>query len=126
MPRRPHVRRGVRRLATLVAATGLAGATLTPTAAPAAAPERAEVRLVTLEGTGVAGYDGPRTRAEQRAALVAVQDEVLARIGADEPLYRWTTALNGFAVRLDDQAVRLLETDPRVVGVEDDDVLPLA
>ena len=45
-----------------------------------------------------------------RAAARADQDATLAAVGAGAPVYRWTTALNGYAVRLTPAQARLLGT----------------
>ncbi|MBJ7358239.1 MAG: S8 family serine peptidase [Nocardioides sp.] len=54
------------------------------------------------------------------------QDQVLASVGAEEPVYRWTTALSGVAVRLTEEQADRLAADPRVALVEPDRVLQLA
>lgn len=76
--------------------------------------------------------DDPRATpvADQRAT----QDRLLASIGADgsdgsegsevadgsdgEPLYRYTSALSGFAIRLDPAQVKQLQADPAVLAVQ--------
>lgn len=82
--------------------------------------EPGALTLVTLEGPG--------TSAGTRAApdLLARQDAVLAAIGAVEPVYRWTTALNGFAARLSDAQLAALEGVPGIAAVEADRIRPLA
>ena len=87
-----------------------------------AAPSTPEepLTLVTLNGPGTAG--GGSTAASLRAR----QDAVLAAIGAGEPTYRWTTALNGFAAELTPTQVTQLEGQPGVALVEPDTVRPLA
>ena len=35
-----------------------------------------------------------------RESALAEQDATLATVGAGAPVYRWTTALNGYAVRM--------------------------
>ena len=84
----------------------------------AAAPP--PLTLVTLTGAGTAGG---RTDAQQ---LLARQDAVLAAIGAGEPTYRWTTALNGFAAPLTDPQLSLLDDQPGIAAIETDTVRPLA
>ncbi len=76
--------------------------------------------LVTLQGAG--------TTAGRRDAdeLLARQDAVLTAIGAGEPVYRWTTALNGFAAHLTDAQVQLLDQQAGVAAIEADEVRPLA
>lgn len=78
--------------------------------------------LVTLTGPGTAAT-GDRGSA---ADLLARQDAVLSRIGGPDPVYRWTTALNGFAVELTPGQRAALEGDPQVSLVEDNEVRPLA
>ena len=84
------------------------------------------VHLVTLEGPGVAGYRGSATVEARRQALRDVQDDVLADLGAATPVYRWTTALNGFAVALTPADAERLRGDHRVQLVEENAVRRLA
>ncbi len=83
-------------------------------------------------------YDGhvpgyPATRAAQgdsfeddadaaryRGYLEARQDTFLARIRASEPLYRYTTALNGFSVKLSGTQATQLRSMPGVLSVQAD------
>ncbi len=102
------------------------GALVGGTLAPAQAAPTDRVYLVTLGGSGTAGYDGAATGADQRAALLALQDDVLDDSGVGTPLYRWTTALNGFAVTLSPEEAQQLRDDPRVALVEENAVRPLA
>ncbi len=51
---------------------------------------------------------------------------MLAAIGAGEPVYRWTTALNGFAAHLTDAQLAALDTQPGIAAIEADAVRPLA
>jgi minor extracellular serine protease Vpr len=76
--------------------------------------------LVTLQGAGTSAGRADVTD------LRAEQDAVLAAIGAGEPTYRWTTALNGFAVRLDDTQLAELDDQPGIATIETDEVRPLA
>jgi len=71
---------------------------------------------------------GPGTSAGTRDAadLLARQDAVLAAIGAEEPVYRWTTALNGFALPLSEAQLALLDDQPGIAVIEPDEVRPLA
>ena len=78
--------------------------------------------LVTLTGPGTAGA-GDRSSA---ADLLARQDALLSRIGGADPVYRWTTALNGFAVELTPAQRATLAADPQVSLVEANEVRPLA
>ena len=93
--------------------------------APADDAAESELHLVTLEGPGTAGYRGSLPVREYRASLARAQDDVLAGVGA-EPVYRWTTALNGFAAELTDTEASLLRSDSRVRSVEENDVRRLA
>lgn len=93
--------------------------------ATSAAEPSERLYLVTLDGPGLAGYATPTRAGTLRHALVDLQDDVLDGIDA-EPLYRWTTALNGFAVAVSaDEAERLRE-DSRVALVEENTVRRLA
>ncbi|SDN95466.1 PA domain-containing protein [Nocardioides szechwanensis] len=96
-----------------------------PDASPEGTPVSAALHLVTLRGPGLAASDrGPSLLGPTQ--LWAAQDRTLARVGAAEPVYRWTTALNGYAVLLTpDQAAELAD-DPAVALVERNSVRPLA
>ena len=121
---RPRPRPATRRalggvvVALLVVTGGLAA-----TATTAGAEQRQEVpdlHLVTLAGPGTAA-GGP-----SRATVVRRQDAVLRSIDETDPTYRWTTALNGFAARLDPEQVAALESDPDVALVEPNTVVDMA
>jgi hypothetical protein len=86
--------------------------------APAVAP--VGLSLVTMNGGGTAAG-----RAEA-PELLAAQDAVLDAVGAGEPVYRWTTALNGFAVRLSEAQQALLADQPGVASIEADAIRPMA
>ena len=88
-------------------------------AAPAPSATGA-LTLVTLQGAGTAA--GTADAAE----LLARQDALLATIGAGEPVYRWTTALNGFAARLTEAQASALDDQPGIAAIEADQVRPLA
>lgn len=131
MTRTARVRRPLVLAATVAA--GLLAAALSPLPgavaddSSTAATDGTSVHLVTLRGPGVAGYRGPLLAASYRQRLLDDQDAALARIGAEsEPLYRWTTALNGFAATLTPVEVEVLRTDPDVAMVEENSVRPLA
>ena len=114
-------RSSVRPLLGLVAALALA----LPTAVTAQAEARTgagetTLTLVTLNGPGTAG--GSTTDSE----LLARQDALLAALAADAPVYRWTTALNGFAAALTPAQVSALDRMPGVATVEPDTIRPLA
>ncbi len=77
--------------------------------------------LVALRAPGTSGYDGSLSTGEYRAAVRDQQDVLLAPFG-EEPVYRWTTALNGFAVRLTAPEAADLAAAPQVRLVERDAV----
>ncbi len=130
---------GIRRVVTLAvgALTGLTGLGA-PVAAHAypdsqvAAPAgpRAETApglyLVTLREPGLAGTRWGPALPFVRARLLSQQDSLLESVGAPEPVYRWTTALDGFAVRLTDTQADDLAVQPSVALVEPNSVRPLA
>jgi len=107
------MRRGA--LVRAVGGAALAAALVTPlatstTSAASPGPDAdgdTHLYLVALRAPGTSGYGGSLTTGEYRAAVRDQQDRLLAPLGS-EPVYRWTTALNGFAVRLTaDQAADL-------------------
>ena len=79
-----------------------------------------DLALVTLDGAGTSAGRAEATE------LLAEQDAVLAAIGAGEPVYRWTTALNGFAARFTEAQLTALDDQPGVASVEADTIRPLA
>ena len=97
---------------------------VTPTAAGAA--DASDLYLVTLTGPGTAGNKGALTAAAFRDVELAAQDATLATVAAGVPIYRWTTALNGYAVALTPDQARTLAADPAVVSVEANSVRRLA
>ena len=142
MSPRPHRAQRLAALATGVLVTlgapGVPTAHATPgdpTAAAALAtdPTRTTepgIYLVTLTGRPVAAhpstrplpgrrFDRTRPAVEDLADRLRLrQDRVLARAGDPGVLYRYTTALNGFAARLDEAQVKRLRSDPQVALVE--------
>lgn len=132
-PSRPALRtlRGVGTVALalivgLTLAVGLAPGAGARQAAAAQVPDVPDLTLVTLEGPGTAGLSGGRGLSAQRARLMAQQQSVLEAAGVRAPVYRWTTALNGFAARLTPEQVRQVSVDPAVALVEPNKVLSLA
>ena len=129
---REVVRAWARRLvvAGAVGSTLVAGVVAPPPQAAADddfAPVDGETRLylVTLhEDVGATGGTVSRLLSDLRARHR--QDAVLDLLGGAEPVYRWTSALNGFAVRLDDDQVDTLAGLPEVALVEPNEVRPLA
>lgn len=106
-------------IAAGVAALAAALVTVAPVPASHAAAEDGDLYLVTLQGPGTTGLLGELT-------LRARQDAVLATVGNPDPVYRWTTALNGVAVRLAPADAARLARDEDVALVERDAVRPLA
>ncbi len=119
----PRVLTAVALSASLVGATL---ATLAPASAANAAPRETSVYLVTLDGAGQAGYQGPLPSWVYRAVLLETQADLLDELGVDTALYRWTTALNGFAAELTPGQAETLRGDERVALVERNTVRPLA
>lgn len=116
-------------VAVLVAGTAVAspGAAATDgTGTPQPADDPASLHLVTLTGPGTSRTADVLPSAVLRAWMLGAQDQVLASVGADEPVYRWTTALSGFAVRVTAEQAAALAADPRVALVEPDRTLRLA
>lgn len=89
---------------------------------PASAEDSDDARLhlVTLQGPGTAGGDATHDE------LMAEQDATLARVDSPEPTYRFTTALNGYAVPLTDDQALVLAESPGVALVEPSRVRRLA
>ncbi|HWM04658.1 MAG TPA: S8 family serine peptidase, partial [Actinophytocola sp.] len=108
----------------------LVGTVLAPLPDAAAARDRPEseprLYLVTLDGSGTAGYQGILPRSSVALAMRLRQDRLLDRVDAPEPTYRWTTALNGFAVQLTDTQALKLEAADDVEFVEPNQVRRLA
>ena len=101
-------------LSLTLPATGIALADEPP------APTPDQLTLVTLTGAGTAAGRKDATQ------VLARQDAVLTAIGAGEPVYRWTTALNGFAAHLTDGQLAALDAQPGIATIETDSVRPLA
>jgi minor extracellular serine protease Vpr len=120
--------RAVRRGATVALAAVLAGLPTGALAAPAppADGDSEDLYLVTLAGPGTAGGHSALPDLLAALPLRAEQESVLDTVGAPEPVYRWTTALNGVAVHLSKAQADDLSGDPRVAVVERNAVRPLA
>ncbi|MGA8845727.1 MAG: S8 family serine peptidase [Nocardioides sp.] len=128
-PRRPHavLRAGVTSLAASFALlAGTFVGTFADESASAAGPDAAQVYLVTLRGAGTAGADTLVPTALRSARMLDEQDVTLQSVDAPEPLYRWTTALNGYAVQLSSTQAASLESDLSVASVEPNEVRTLA
>lgn len=108
-----------------VAVVTLAG-TLTSAPAHAADEDVPSLQLVTLTGPGTSASSGGAGTTAEVATLIARQDAVLASIDAPDTVYRWTTALNGFAVELTADQVAALETNSEVETVEPNSVRAMA
>ena len=137
MTRRPHA---FTRAAALVVGAVLLGAAPVGTAVAAPGPERATapgVYVVLLDAAPAAAYDGrvhglqatrpagghrfDRTRpavSAYAAWLTRRQDDLLREAGGPDVLYRFTTAVDGFAATLTGDQVQTLRADPRVLRVE--------
>ena len=117
-----------RALTGVVLASALVATTLAaPLPAGAAhATEEPGLYLVTLEGPGTAGDRGIVPTALRELQLRHAQDAALASVGAPEPVYRWTTALNGFAVELTPDQAEALAAEPEVALLEENAVRRLA
>ncbi len=109
----PRVRRAS---AALVAALLTAVGTGTPGVA-AAAPAPTVVSAPGLYIVSLASPPRP-DHARRTARLRAAQDELLRKVGRPEVLYRFTSALNGFAAELTRDQVKQLRSDPDVALVE--------
>ncbi|MDO9457057.1 S8 family serine peptidase, partial [Nocardioides sp.] len=112
--------------AALVPAAVLALGVSLLTTGPAAARTDDTLYLVTLRTPGTATSPGAAPRPVETLTLLREQDAVLADLDAPTPVYRWTTAISGFAVRLDAEQAATLSSSPRVLAVEADSVRPLA
>lgn len=111
-------------LGALAAVLALAGLGAVPTASAEGATA---LYLVTLDTPGLADRaDSLLPAAVGRLRLTVTQDEVLERVDAPRPVYRWTTALNGFAVELTADQARTVGADDRVVSIERNAVRRLA
>ncbi|MDP3892099.1 S8 family serine peptidase [Nocardioides sp.] len=123
---RPPALAPARAPAALTAAlTGLlTGLLVAVSAPPSAAAEDTALYLVTLSDVPVPARDD--ASAERRARLLARQDDTLAAVGAGRPVYRWTTALSGYAAELTEEQASDLALRSDVALVEENSVRPLA
>jgi minor extracellular serine protease Vpr len=120
---RRHGRRALR--LAVVVALAAAATTVGAPAPPAGADEPdPALYLVTLAGPGTAGRPGADLLAPVR--IRTQQDDLLRRVGATAPVYRWTAALNGVAVALTPAQAERLAAAPEVALVERNAVRPLA
>ena len=109
-----------------VVAGVLAASALVSSPAQAAEEDVPSLHLVTLTGPGTSAAPPGSGTPDAHAVLLAQQDAVLATIGEPATTYRWTTALNGFAVELTADQVSALETNSEVAEVEANSVRPMA
>lgn len=107
-------------LLTLGLALGATSAAVADDAPATSSPSTSPLTLVTLRGAGTAA--GTKDADD----LLSRQDAVLDAIGAEEPVYRWTTALNGFAAHLTEAQLSALDAQPGIAAIEADTVRPLA
>lgn len=99
---------------------------LLPWSSPTHADEpEATLHLVTLRMPVHPAAHGPVGLA-RRLDVLAQQDRTLDSLDVEPPVYRWTHALNGYAVRLTAAQADQLRDDPRVVAVEPNRLRPLA
>ncbi len=104
---------------------GATAATAVGTTTAGHLADEPRLHLVSLTGAGTAGLEAG-TRVTARTRMLRDQDALRDLVGAGEPAYRWTTALNGMALSLSAAQARRLASDPRVARVERDRVRPLA
>ncbi|WP_170219240.1 S8 family serine peptidase [Nocardioides litoris] len=99
-----------------------------PAPAPASGSSETSLHLVTLRSPGTASGRASAVLPGPLAALrqLAEQNRVLEAVGSPEPVYRWTTAVNGMAVELDEEQAATLAREPAVLDVVADTVRPLA
>lgn len=113
-------------LACATAGLGL-GALAAPSTAAGTDPRPpGALHLVTFEGPGLVTAPVGPARDLASWQVLAQQDAVLASVGAGEPVYRFSSALNGVAVELTPEQADALAASPGVALVEPDEVRPLA
>jgi minor extracellular serine protease Vpr len=111
-------------IAAAVAATALSAAA--PSQADDGDDDDINLHLVTLRGPGTAGHRGPASAEVVAQRMLNLQAAVLDSVGAEDPVYQWTTALNGFAVELTEDQHDVLVADDRVALVEENAIRTLA
>ncbi len=110
----------------LLLAVALAVGVVASVPSPAPAEDAGALYLVTLDGPGLSGLSSDLSPLLASVRIGAEQERVLASVGAPDPIYRWQTALNGFAVELTRDQADQLEAHPDVALVEPNEVRPLA
>jgi len=118
---------GLRRVLPIAAIAAVVATTVLSATAPSRADDGdgdndATLHLVTLRGAGTAGHRGQLPAAVVAQRMLGLQAAVLDSVGADDPVYRWTTALNGFAVELTEDQHDVLVADDRVALVEENSI----
>ncbi len=113
-------------LGTALVSVPLAAASHAQAPADSPAAARTELYLVTLDGPGLSGVRGPLPRSWKALQQRGDRTRLLRLVDAPEPVYTWTTALNGFAVQLTADQAAELAADPAVALVEPNAVRRLA
>lgn len=127
-----HVGSVVRRLLTVGTAVSVfvavivSGTLASAVAASAGDDDATALYLVTLEGPGTSGYRGGLPPVLIRLGMETAQNAALDLVDAGPPVYRWLSALNGFAVPLTKAQAAALAAAPGVALVEKNSVRPLA
>ncbi|HLN78145.1 MAG TPA: S8 family serine peptidase [Nocardioidaceae bacterium] len=98
----------------LTALVSVGGTTTVATAATTAPAEESEPGLYIVALEQPPRPDRPTAASRQRAA----QDALLREVGGPTVLYRFSSALNGFAAKLTRAQVKQLRSDPAVALVE--------
>ncbi len=100
----------------LAVALAIVAVASVPSPAPAEDPR--ELYLVTLDGPGLSGLSSDLSPVLASVRISGEQEALLASVGGADPVYRWQTALNGFAVELTHGQAELLGGHPDVTLVE--------
>ncbi len=106
--------------AVATAGAAASGALLAGVSSPAGATHQTPVRRPALYLVTLSGADSSTD------SLLSQQDRVLSAVGSPTPIYRWTTALNGVAVRLTTEQASELGAVAGVTSVERNSVQRLA